>query len=235
MIKLPQYRKLYELLRQYIQEGVYKEGDLLPSENELCRIHNMTRPTVRQALDALVRDGFIKKQQGKGSIVNPLPKGIGILSVEGTTSAIGKSKLETKILEGPILKNWDENFFFPISNIEKDAGCIYMKRLRIYEGRPIFIDINFLPNLNLPRFTNRKFENKSLFDTLRKYYNIHVVGGEQKLWAIKANEEISKLLNLNPGDPVLHLERKIATNRVNFHIYSSVYCNTNISPIYGTF
>ncbi len=98
MVKIPHYRRLYELLRQYIIDGVYKEGDLLPSENELCKLHNLTRPTVRQALDALVRDGFIKKQQGKGSIVNPIPKGIGILSIEGTTSALGKK-------EGPIQIN----------------------------------------------------------------------------------------------------------------------------------
>jgi GntR family transcriptional regulator/GntR family frlABCD operon transcriptional regulator len=78
-------------------DGVYKEGDLLPSENELCSVYNITRPTVRHALYALVNDGYIKKQQGKGSIVHALPKGIGILSIAGTTSALGVKNLETRI------------------------------------------------------------------------------------------------------------------------------------------
>lgn len=235
MAKTPRYKHLYEILRKHIIDGVYKKGDLLPSENELCRVHSITRPTVRHALDSLVRDGFIKKQQGKGSIVNSLPQGIGILSLKGTTTAIGFSNLKTKILTGPEIRAWDKSFMFPLSEIEIESGYIYMERLRILDGKPIFLDINYLPNINLPRFTSRSFENRSLFDILRKYYSIHVVGGEQKLKAIKANEHIGRYLHVRKGHPILHLERKIATNRVDYYFYSSIYCNTDISGIYGTF
>ena len=97
MRQIPQYRKLYEMLRRHILEGVYLEGTLLPSENELCVLHGLTRPTVRQALDSLVRDGLIVKRQGKGSIVRKPPLSIGILSIEGTASAIGDKYLKTVI------------------------------------------------------------------------------------------------------------------------------------------
>lgn len=235
MTKTPRYKHLYEILRKHIIDGIYKEGDLLPSENELCRVHRITRPTVRHALDSLVRDGFIKKQQGKGSIVSSLPQGIGILSVKGTTTAIGLSNLKTKILAGPEIRAWDESFMFSLSEIEKESGHVYMERLRILDEKPIFLDINYLPNTNLPRFTSRSFENRSLFDILRRNYSIRIVGGEQRLKAIKADEHISKYLNVKKGHPVLHLERKIATNRIDYHFYSSIYCNTDISAIYGTF
>ncbi len=235
MVQIPQYRRLYEILRKHITDGIYQEGDLLPSENDLCRVHKMTRPTVRHALDALVKDRFIKKQQGKGSIVNSLPKGIGILSVSGTTSAIGQANLETMILTGPEVRPWDNSFMFPLSDIEIESGCIYMERLRIYDGKPIFFDINFLPNINLPRFTARNFEDKSLFDILRRHFNIQVTGGEQRLKAIKADKQISKYLDVKVDHSILHLERKISTNRINYFFYSSIYCNTDISALYGTF
>ena len=235
MTQLPQYKRLYEILRKHIVDGIYHEGDLLPSENELCRVHNMTRPTVRQALESLVRDGFIKKQQGKGSIVSSLPQGIGILSISGTTSALGLSNLQTKILSGPEVRPWEASFMFPLSDIEKESGCVYIERLRILDDKPIFIDINYLPNINLPRFTARSFENRSLFDILRKHFNIQVTGGEQRLKAIAADETISKHLRVKKGHPILHLERKIATNRVDYFFYSSLFCNTQISAIYGTF
>jgi len=235
MTKTPRYKHLYEILRKHIIDGIYKEGDLLPSENELCRVHSITRPTVRHALDSLVRDGFIKKQQGKGSIVSSLPQGIGILSVKGTTTAIGLSNLKTKILTGPEIRAWDESFMFSLSETEKESGYVYMERLRILDEKPIFLDINYLPNINLPRFTSRSFENRSLFDILRRHYSIHVTGGEQRLKAIKADEHISKYLDVKKGHPVLHLERKIATNRIDYYFYSSIYCNTDISAIYGTF
>ncbi len=233
--RLPQYKKLYEQLRKQIEQGVYKEGDLLPSENDLCRIHNLTRPTIRQALNALVNDGYIKKQQGKGSIVDRLPFGVGILSISGTTSVLGKQNLQTKILVAPKVISWPEDFIYQLSDSERLAGCIYMERLRLYKEKPIFLDINYLPNINLPRFTSRNHENKSLFDTLRKYYQVEIKGGEQRLRAIPAGEKVSSFLEIKNDAPVLHLDRKIATNKIDYYIYSSIYCNTEVNAIYGTF
>ena len=98
MVELPRYKQVYETLRRHIADGVYSAGDLLPSEHELSIVHHVARPTVRRALDQLVADGFILKHQGKGSIVKGAPKGIGILSLSGTTSAVGRENFLTHIL-----------------------------------------------------------------------------------------------------------------------------------------
>lgn len=233
--KIPQYRKIYEILRKHILTGVYAEGSLLPSENELCAVHNITRPTVRQALEVLVQEGFISKKQGKGSIVRKPPQDIGILSISGTASAIGNQYLQTQILQKPQIKPWPAEFPFELTQIERESGCIYMERLRLVDGTPVFYDINHLPNLNLPRFTSRTFENKSLFETLRTQYQVEVKGGEQKLKAIKADAQIAKLLNLPIGEPVLSIERKLNTNRDGFHIYSTIWFNSAKHTIFGTF
>jgi len=233
--KIPQYRQLYELLRKQIVDGLYKEGDILPSENELCAVHHLTRPTVRHALDALVNEGFIRKHQGKGSIVHKLPKGIGILSIAGTTSALGAGNLKSDIIVKPRVQAWDDDFMFNVAANERNAGCIYMERLRYFNEKPIFYDINYIPNINLPRFTSRNLENKSLFDILRTAYHIEIKGGEQKLRAIKADRAIAGFLKISQGDPVLHLERKFDTNRPSFHIFSSIFCDTKAQAVYGIF
>ena len=232
---LPQYKKLYESLRKHILSGIYEEGSLLPSENELCAVHKMTRPTVRHALEALVQDGFILKKQGKGSIVRKPPQDIGILSISGTSSAIGKDFLQTQILQKPQIMSWPDPFHFDISETERDFGCIYLERLRIVNGQPVFYDINHIPNINLPRFTSRTFENKSLFEILRTQYQIEVKGGQQKLKAMKADEKIGKLLNIKKGNPVLYIERKLFSNRENFNIYSTIYFNSEKHSIFGSF
>jgi DNA-binding GntR family transcriptional regulator len=232
---IPQYKKLYEILRKHILEGVYREGDLLPSENELCRLYGMTRPTVRQSLAALANDGYIKKRQGKGSIVHSLPKEIGILSVSGTTSAVGDRNLRTKIIVKPVIRPWSNNFMFNLSDLEKESGCIYMERLRLLDGIPIFYDISFIANINLPRITSRQFEDKSLFQVLRDNYQVEIKGGEQRIKAIPASARISKFLKIKKGEPVLHLERRLETNIAGLFLYSSIYCNTEKYSIYGTF
>ncbi len=205
---IPQYRRLFEILRKHISDGVYKEGDLLPSENELCSLYGMTRPTVRQSLSTLANEGYIRKHQGKGSIVHHLPREIGILSVSGTTTAVGARKLNTKIIVKPVLRQWPADFMFTLTELEKESGCIYMERVRFLDAAPIFYDISFIANINLPRITARQFENKSLFRILRDYYHIEIKGGEQRIKAIPATLKISRFLHLGKGQPVLHLEKK---------------------------
>lgn len=233
--KIPTYRIVYETIRKHIQEEVYKQGTLLPSENDLCVLYRVTRPTIRKALDSLVNEGYIKKHQGKGSIVMGAPKGIGILSITGTTSAIGQDFLKTKIVVKPEVRNWTNAFTFRLSDREKELGCIYMERLRYVNSKPVFYDITMIPNLNLPRFTSRSFENKSLFDILRKYYQIEIRGGEQQIMARNADKTLQKYFGVTKGHPVLQLNRRMETNRVDFYVYSQVFCNTDEYVLYGRF
>jgi len=232
---IPQHQKLYEILRRHILDGVYKDGDMLPSENELCRLYGMTRPTVRQSLSTLSNDGYIIKHQGKGSIVHNLPREIGILSVSGTTSAVGARKLMTRIIVKPVLIQWPADFMFVLTDLEKESGCIYMERLRLLDDVPIFYDISYIANINLPRITSRQFENRSLFQILRDNYRIEIKGGEQRIKAIPANAKIRRFLKIGKDHPVLHLERRMETNNPGLFLYSSIFCNTEKYSIFGRF
>ena len=233
--ELPIHKQIYERLRRNITEGVFKEGDILPSENQLCHLHHATRPTVRKALERLSTEGYIMRKQGKGSIVKGIPSGIGILSFSGTTSAIGQENLTTRIITKPELREWNTAFTFQLSDQEKEHGCLYIERLRLINNTPVFFDITMIPNINLPRFTQKNFENKSLFDILRKNYQIEVKGGEQKLLAITADKKLQKYFSVKSGQPILQLNRKISTNKSDFYFYSQVFCNTENYTLYGTF
>ncbi len=232
---MPQHRRLYEILRKHIMDGVYSEGDLLPSENELCQLYGMTRPTVRQSLSNLAADGYIRKHQGKGSIVHHLAREIGILSVSGTTSAVGDRNLRTRIIVRPRLIPWPDDFMFTLSELEKESGCIYMERVRLLDGVPVFYDISYIANVNLPRITSRQFENRSLFKILRDHYHVEIKGGEQRIKAIPVTTKISRFLHLKKDQPVLHLERKMETNTNGLFLYSSIFCNTEKYSIFGRF
>ena len=235
MDQLPRYKYIYEALRRRIADGVYAAGDLLPSENELCAAYEVTRPTVRKALELLATDGFIIRHQGKGSIVKGFPKGIGILSLSGTTSAVGETEMQTTIIVRPEVREWDEALTFPISPAEKEAGCIYFERLRILGGVPVILDITMLPNIGLPDFVSRDLGNASLFDLLRTQYGIVVTGGIQQLYAIGADKRLRSHLRIRQGYPILQLNRKIETTREGFYIYSQVFCVTNNYSLTGTF
>lgn len=235
MKEAPQYRKVYMQLRKHILSGAYIAGDILPSENELCVVNKVTRPTVRKALDILTNDGLIKKHQGLGSVVQNIRKGIGILSISGTTSAIGSESLKTSIVVKPQVQQWPESFPFELTEIEKESGCIYLERLRLLDDQPVFFDISYLPNINLPRFTSRNLKDESLFEVLKEHYNIDVRGGEQYIKAIHPEQKIMQYLEVSNEMPILNLVRKLSTNRIDYSIYSILYCNTENHSLYGQF
>lgn len=235
MKKIPRYKTLYHSLRNSVSRGELKEGDLLPSENELSQLHGVTRNTVRHALTLLVNSGYIKKHKGKGSLVTIPSTDIGILSIHGTSAALQQFDLKTKIIKAPFVKKWDDNFFFPLSEKEKTGNCIQLERIRLVNEAPVFYDITFLPNKNLPRFCTRNFENKSLFDLLRQGYHIEVTGGKQRFRAVKSDNKMSTHLKVNIGTPVLHIERSMETSREGFVFYSSLFCNTELYSLLGRF
>lgn len=235
MHELPRYREIYEALRRQIADAVFVSGDLLPSENEMCRVYDVTRPTIRKALDLLTKDGFIVRHQGKGSIVKGAPKEIGILSLSSTTSAMDGTRLQTSIIVKPEHREWDEAFAYPISEEEQQAGCIYFERVRILNGEPVILDITMLPDIGLPRFAEYNLENASLFDLLRTQYKITVTGGIQQLFAISADKRTHSLLKIRQGHPVLQVNRRMETNRPGFYLYSQIFCVTSKYGLSGTF
>jgi DNA-binding GntR family transcriptional regulator len=130
---------------------------------------------------------------------------------------------------------WPDDFMFPLSDLELESGCIYMERVRFLDDVPVFYDINYIANIHLPRITARKFEDKSLFSILRDQYGIEIKGGEQRIRAIKADARTGRYLVMKKDQPVLHLERKMETNKQGLYLYSSIYCNTEKYSIFGRF
>jgi DNA-binding GntR family transcriptional regulator len=229
------YKKVIEDLRSLIEKGEYKKGDLLPSENELCRSYDTTRVTIRQALSALANMGYIIRKHGKGSIVSEPKSGLGILSLSGVTAGIGNHKLITTILQKPVKQAWPDGFFYPLETAETDAGCIFFSRLRYIDNKPVLYEETHISNIDLPHFSSRSLENKSLFKILKDHYKIEVKEGEQKIWAIHADKNISGLLNIKTSHPVVHMKRRLQTNNKDLRIYSALYCNTEENFLQDSF
>lgn len=224
--KTPIYKRLFEDLKKLIDDGKYNEGELLPSENVLCKTYNTTRSTVRLALIDLMSMGYITRQQGKGSIVSEPRRGLGILSVSGVTAGVGDMDLSTVILQKPIRSSWPNSLIQELTNEEKSAGCIFFARLRYIKKIPVLFEETFLSDIKLPRFISKNLENRSFLKLLQQDYQVEVTGGAQKIWAIAADKEKSKLLKIPLGSPIVHMKRKLKTNMKDLNIYSWIYGNT---------
>jgi DNA-binding GntR family transcriptional regulator len=225
--KAPLYKTLMDDLKALIDNGQYKKGDLLPSENDLCKAYKTTRVTVRHALSELKNIGYITRKHGKGSIVSEPKRGLGILSLGGVTAGVGDQNLTTAILQKQQKQDWPLGFFYPLNKEEKSRGCIFFTRLRHIDNTPVLYEETYISNIQLPRFVGRNLENRSLFKILKEHYNVEIKGGEQKIWAIPGDKKICKLLNMEENHPIVHMKRRLLTNIQDLVIHSFIYCNTD--------
>jgi len=237
MKKITEYQKLYENLRRQIIEGNLPEGQLLPSENELKSAYHLSQPTVRKAVEMLENEGFVKKHQGKGSIVQTRPVGVGIATFSGDlfTTQDDCCEIVTKIIKkAEIIKDLPVEFGFKASNRIVGNGYYYFERQRIVDGKVIFYEKLCIPNSNLSRFSQLKLDNLSLYKLLCRKYEIVTTQSEQRFWATAADEAMAEKLQIQAGIPVQCLQRKFSTNRPDFYIYSYLISNTNQFYLFNT-
>ena len=217
------YISLYKQLKRDIFSGKYADGELLPSENRLALLHGITRTTARQALDTLLKEGYITKHKGKGSIVSRNSRSLGILSVKGLTEAAGGKKVTSEMLQTPHYAEWHGDFSFTIDKTEN--RCVCFKRLRSIGKYPVMLEVTQFVDKNLKDFADLPFVNGSFFETLNKNYNIGISGAHQNVKAIAADTELAACFGIKKGAPLLRIDIKFKTDK-GFHLYSRLICDT---------
>jgi DNA-binding GntR family transcriptional regulator len=224
-----QYRIMYQDLKQKILLGVFKTGDLLPSENELATLFKTTRVTVRQALDELVKEGYIFKEKGKGSFVQSERGFLGLLSFKNLNELGQNSEhgITTQLIKKPWKGKWPADFIYPISPLEKKMVCIHVERMRFVDDDAVTAEYIYIPNAKLDALCVEPFIDGSLFKTLRIKHLIEMTNVEQFMKAMPANEEVASRLGIKQDDPVIQIIRRHSTNKKNFFFYSVLYSFTD--------
>lgn len=66
----PLYKQVADAINEMLNDGTYRPGDKIPSEDKLCETYGVSRVTLRAAINLLVKEYKLKKMQGKGTFVN---------------------------------------------------------------------------------------------------------------------------------------------------------------------
>jgi GntR family transcriptional regulator len=203
---------LYNIVKKKIikkiQVGKYKVGDKLPTEMELCKEFNVSRTTVRIALQQLVMEGRIYKVQGKGTFVSS-PKIQQSLTTakKGFTSQMIEQGYtpSTKVIKLQVIPA-DESLAIHLQIKEKDP-VTQLIRIRYADNEPLQYEIAHIPWHFAPGLSNDWEECKgSLFQLLEKKYNVKVHRTVEAIEPILSSKEISEYLNITEGSPVFSLE-----------------------------
>ncbi len=206
MKSLPRYMQVMNYYIPLIKSGKLKEGDKMPTEEEICNLFNISRITVRRALDGLLQSGYIYKQQGRGSFVTTKKTGFQLNHLKGFTeemTQLGKVP-SSVILSFDIVSPTQK--VAEILSIDSNQKIYVLERLRLADGAPISIERVHLPFYRFPTLQSANVK-ESLYEILQLQYGVEQYKGVQEIRAGLASEEEARLLRINPGSAVLHIHR----------------------------
>ena len=200
----PIYIKIEKYLKDLIDSGEIKQGELLPSENKLCEKFNVTRMTVRSAFNNLVKEGYISRKRGIGSIVlvNRISDNIG--TVESyTKEMVNKGySIITKLISLTIVEA--DNIIKDKLNLDLGENVWEVKRVRYADGCPVSYMITYMPVKMFPNL--KRSDCNSLYNYLDQCgYKIST--SQRVVEALISTEELMELLELDCESPILHIEQ----------------------------
>jgi DNA-binding GntR family transcriptional regulator len=204
---LPLYHQAAETLERAVRDGRYATGSLLEGEHELARLLGVSRPTLRRAVDDLVRRGLLAREHGVGTRVLAQRVTRTLVSeltglhddlvddgIEPTTSVLGWGT-------GPCPRDAAEHLGVPPGD-----EVALLRRVRAVRGVPIA----FMRNVLAPGVLTveaEELERASLYGLLRVHGHAPRVA-DQTIGAERADDEVAELLDIPTGSPVLVLGRR---------------------------
>lgn len=219
----PLYIQVMEIIKEKILTGEYKIGDFIPTETELEEKFQVSKITIRKAIELLEAEGYVMKKSGKGTTV--LSNSIfNKLSKADSFSSILK-------MEGYILRKEIEEvttvFNEEGSELYQYFGEKCYKIIRIYylDDRPYIYFEHYIPN---------KFKLDK--DTIDNYTSLYMLLHNNQLYISKFQDEffidypekgILSKLQLN-SEPLLGRKRKSMDNDNNVLELSYAKYNTKV-------
>jgi len=199
------YVQLYEKIRKKIDEKEWSVGFQIPTEQELCKDFNVSRATVRSAVLELVRQGYLTRQQGRGTFVSKkvISDKLTMFTTFGELMLEAEIDISTDVLAQTIMMPVDD---LPDKlNISGDKHIIYIKRLRKVDDKPILIQETYIPFHICPPLLEEDVKKNSLFELLEKKYEIQITGVKNYFDVTYLNAGEGRVLDLSESSPVLVL------------------------------
>lgn len=223
---LPRYIQLANILRERIQKGELEPRRPIPSERQLEKVYAVSRPTIRQAIDLLIRQGFLFREHGKGTFVSPpkLQKTISELTSfsedmkrRGLTP--GARILEFGLVEPPETVR---------RHLELPVECkqiLRVERLRMGDDVPMGIQTSYLQLPEGESISEQDLEeNQSIYRLLQEKFHLVPTEADETLEVTVATQREAELLGVAPGSPLLLSERTTySQDRLAFEFVKILY------------
>ncbi|TNF58378.1 MAG: GntR family transcriptional regulator [Burkholderiales bacterium] len=224
----PLYQQIKTLILRSLQAGEWKPGDMIPSELDLAARYRVSQGTVRKAIDELATDNLLVRRQGKGTFVATHAEQhiqyrfLRLLPDAGDPGSQGPAErhiIECRRQRAP-------------AEVARQLGLrsgdtvVQVRRVLGFQGTPTILEEIWLPGhsfkgLTLETLSTDKGPMYALFET---QFGVRMVRAVEKVKAVAADADSAPLLGVQPGHPLLSVERLAFTyNDVPMELRRGLY------------
>lgn len=191
--------QLREVIRNKISDGEFPPGCAIPSENQLVETYGINRLTVRNAVDALVSEGVLRRIQGKGVFVvgRRVERDLDTLAGFRQTMREHHSEPFTKILVKSTRKAGGK--YAAIFDISPDDELFYIKRLNGADDEPVSLEETLIPCKLMPRLDGIDLSIFTLYEAYG-FYGIRLVRAWETLDIVTLEARDARMLGLDSED-----------------------------------
>ncbi len=210
---LPRYYQLKEIILGKVTTGQWQPGQPIPSERELCEQYGISRMTVRQSITELVNEGYLYREQGKGTFVAQPKITQQLIQLTGFTEDMqARSRRPTTRVLNTQMWPCDKDTAGKL-RIKPGQMLFRVQRLRLADDEPLALETALVSFMGCEKLLEEDLVASSLYTLLETKYGVPPLEAEQELEAGLAREEEAGLLAIMAGDPVLFIRRITYTNR----------------------
>jgi GntR family transcriptional regulator len=208
----PLYQQIKALITKDLQNGVWKPGEVIPSELDLAGRFKVSQGTVRKAIDELASENLLVRRQGKGTFVSTHAEQhtqyrfLRLTGPQGTVRGMERRFLDCRRLRAP-------------ADVARALGVrtgdtvVLVRRLLLLPARPMVLDEIWLPGHLFKGLTAERLAQYQgpMYGLFEAEFGVRMLRAEEQIRAVAADAAQAELLAVAPGAPLLSVERRSMT------------------------
>ncbi|MCR8632800.1 GntR family transcriptional regulator [Paenibacillus radicis (ex Xue et al. 2023)] len=198
-ISTPLYIQLAEQFRELIQSDQLQFGDRFPAEMDLAGEYEVSRITVRKAIEDLVNEGILARKQGKGTFVSKPKIDRELVNVTSFTDRMqargmtaGARSMDVKVTPASLKMAL-------LLGVPENSEIAEIQRLRLINDEPVSLETSYLSLERCPGIQHEILVDQSLYQILDKKYGLRPAYSSKTLELVYASPSESRLLNTVKG------------------------------------
>ena len=192
-----------QVIIKKIDDEAFAVNQLIPSERELMEMFNVSRITVRKAVEELEQEGYLYKVQGKGTYVKGDQHSQDLFSITSCTQDVLQQGMtpSRKVLQCELVpadKTRQRRL-----QLMPEESVLCLSRVYYADSDSINLTTAYLPAKHFPGLENHDFSQESLYQVLEESYDVSITRAVRTVEAVIARDEVSDALDVAHGVPLL--------------------------------